>query len=192
MSKRSAYLQIEGVPNPNAMKFVLMNGVLADKVYEFCSYQEAEFSPIARKLLMFPYVERVLINRNYITVLKRPDKNVNWDDILLELKVLIKEHLDSNEPILFVGVKEIEHNRSDDVVVEVARDLLEKFIRPAAQEDGGDILFDSFDNGVMKVQLHGACHGCPYSRQTITEGLEKVLVNHLPEVKKVVAVEWGE
>ena len=182
-------MHTEGVPNPNAMKFVLENGNLVDQPYEFRSYSEATNAPLAKKLLLLRYVDRVLMNRNFITVVKTIKDSPAWDKILFELKMMIEQHLEANEPILYIGVDPILHVRSDEVVVELVRNMLDQHIRPAAQEDGGDILFESFKDGVLNLSMHGSCHLCPYANQTVKEGVEKLLTNMIPEVKKVTAVE---
>lgn len=191
MIKRQASLHIEGVPNPNAIKFVLENGILSDEPYEFTTYQAAEVSPLARKMLMLRYVERVLINSNYVTVVKKVEGSPAWKEVVYELRAIIQQHLEADEPILYVGAERLNHPRSDEAVVAIVNQLLDKHIRPAAQEDGGDILFDSYENGVLNLSMHGACHRCPYANQTLKEGVEKMLLGMVPEVQKVTAVQNG-
>ncbi|MEZ4848131.1 MAG: NifU family protein [Bacteroidia bacterium] len=185
---RQVHLHLEGVPNPNAIKFVLENGILTDKPYEFTSIKEAEVSPLARKILMLRYVDRVLINRNHITILKSHQQSPEWDKILMELRFIIQDHLKKNEPILFLGSTPLNHRRSDDVIAQMVTDLLNAHIRPAAQEDGGDIVFESYQNGVLNLSMHGACHKCPYVLQTIREGVEPLLTQQIPEIQKVTAI----
>ncbi|MEZ4825828.1 MAG: NifU family protein [Bacteroidia bacterium] len=184
---RKVQLHIEGVPNPDAIKIVLENGILVDQPYEFSTLAEAEFSPIARKLLMFRYVKRVMLNHNYITILKDPGSNTSWDSILFELRAIIQQHLESNQPILYIGSVPVTHALTDDVIVEMVRDLLDRHIRPAAQEDGGDIVFESYTDGVLNLTMHGACHRCPYASQTMKQGVEPLLTQMMPEIRKVTA-----
>ena len=183
--KRAAILHIEGVPNPNAMKFVLENGVLTDTPYEFATLADTMNSPLAQKLMMFRYVERVMLNRNYVTVLKTVKDSPDWPEILPDIKGIIQQHLEKDEPILMMGVEENSHTQSDDPVAELVIDLLNKVVRPAAQEDGGDILFDSYENGVLTLRMHGACHECPYIMQTIKDGVEPAVRGIVPDVKEV-------
>lgn len=184
---RRVHLHIEGVPNPLAMKFVLENGILTEDAFEFRTYKEAAVSPLARKLLLLRYVDRVLINRNYITVLKDNSPEPAWQEVLLEVRMLIQQHLENNDPILYMGSEAISHEKSDDVIIEMIVDLLDKHIRPAAQEDGGDILFESYGNGVLNLSMHGSCHGCPYVMETLKKGVEPLITNMIPEIQKVVA-----
>ena len=186
---RQVHLHIEGVPNPNAIKFVLENGILSDKPYEFSSLSDAEKSPLARKLLMLRYVDRVLINRNHITVLKSTKQSPAWDKILMEFRFIIEDHLRQNEPILFLGSQPLHHTADEDFIAKMVTDLLDQHIRPAAQEDGGDIVFESYNNGVVNLSMHGACHMCPYVMQTIKQGVEPLLTSQIPEIQKVTAIE---
>ena len=182
-------MHIEGVPNPQAMKFVLENGILVDQPYEFTSLSEAEFSPLARRLMMLRYVERVMLNHNYVTVVKTQTNSPKWDEVLFELRMLIQQHLESDQPILYYGAASTTHERSEEVVVNLITELLDKKIRPAAQEDGGDIVFESYKDGILNLRMHGSCYLCPHAIQTIQKGVEPVLKSIVPEVKKVVARE---
>lgn len=187
MEKRKVAMHVEGVPNPHAMKFVLENGLLVDQPYEYTTWREAESSPLARKLLMLRYVARIMLNHNYITVLKDPADPTDWGTLVPELRMIIQQHLEDNEPILYLGAEPIQHERSDEVVLPLIREILDKQVRPAAQEDGGDIVFESYANGVLNLSMHGACHGCPYVRTTLKEGVEKLMNHYVPEVKHVIA-----
>jgi Fe-S cluster biogenesis protein NfuA len=176
---------MEGVPNPNAMKFVLENGILTEQPYEFTSYAAAADAPLAKKLLMLRFVDRVLIYYNHITVLKNPRNSPSWDEVVPQIRGIIQEHLSNDEPIIYVGVEARGHQLHDDVVAEMARNILDRGVRPAAQADGGDILFERFHDGVLEVSMHGACHECPYVHQTIKQGVEPMMMQLLPEVKSV-------
>lgn len=185
---RTVILHIEGVPNPDALKFVLENGILTDEPYEFRNLVEAEHSPLVRRLLMLRYVERVLMYHNYIAVIKDNKYLPEWkEETRFELRALIQDHLQADEPILYFGAKAIDHNKSEEPIVSIIRDVLDKKIRPAAREDGGDIVFDSYENGVLNLSMLGACHHCPYAKQTMEKGVEKVMMALVPEVKKVTA-----
>ena len=186
-STRRVHLHVEGVPNPNAMKFVLENGILVDQPYEFSDLTEAAQSPLARKLLMLRYVDRVMINRNYITVLKVVKESLPWKDLLFEVRMLIQQHLERNDPILYIGTRALRHIPSEDAVIVMVRELLDRQVRPAAQEDGGDILFESYRNGILNLTMHGSCHGCPYVMNTMKDGVEKLITHMIPEVKRVTA-----
>ncbi len=185
--KRSAILHIEGSPNPNALQFVLENGILTEEPFEYSAFAEAQDAPLARKLLMIRYVDRVMINNNTVTVVKKEGQGPDWKEIAVEIKTMIQLHLEADEAILYIGARQLEHKPTNDPVASVVIQLLNKHIRPAAQEDGGDILFESYENGVLNLSMHGACHHCPFARQTIKEGVEQVVISAMPEVRKVTA-----
>ena len=187
MEKRSVNMHVEGVPNPDAIKFVLENGILVDKPYEYSDWRSTESSPLARKLLMLSYVDRIMLNRNYITVVKDQEKVALWDQVLPELRMIIQGHLEDDEPIIFLGSESITHQQSDDALAMLIKDILEKQIRPAAQEDGGDIVFESYSNGTLNLSMHGACHGCPFVLDTLKTGIEKLMNHYVPEVKQVIS-----
>ena len=187
MEKRKVVMHTEGVPNPYAIKFVLENGLLVDKPYEYADWKQTENSPLARKLMMISYVDRVMLNLNYITVLKDPQKAPNWEVIIPELRMIIQSHLEEDEPIIYLGAEPLQHDKSDDAVVMIIKDILEKQVRPAAQEDGGDIVFSSYADGVLNLSMHGACHKCPYVLDTLKSGVEKLMNHDVPEVKRVIA-----
>ncbi len=189
MAKRQVIMHVEGVPNPHAMKFVLENGILVDKPYEFENLSHADYSPLAKKLLMLRYVKRIMINDNYVTVVKNERNSPQWDHILYELRSIIQQHLEADEPILYYGVNPLTHGTSDEVIAGLVNDLLDKHIRPAAQADGGDIVFDSYQDGVLNLRMHGACHLCPHAIQTMKQGVEPVIKRMIPEVKRVIAKE---
>ncbi|WNJ16581.1 NifU family protein [Pontibacter sp. G13] len=185
--KRTVIMHVEGVPNPNAMKFVVENGILTDEPYEFRNLVEADFSPLAKRLLMLRYVDRVMINKNYVTVVKNAQDSPAWDTVTFEIRMLISQLLESNEPVIYYGIETNQHKTQDEVIREMAGKLLDKHIRPAAQEDGGDIVMESFKDGVLNLSMHGACNGCPYASQTIKQGVEQVLTQMIPEIRKVTA-----
>lgn len=184
-------MHVEGVPNPNAIKFVLENGILTDQVYEFLTWQEAEVSPLAQKLLMIRYVDRVLINSNYVTIVKNIDKSPAWDQVLPELRMMIQQHLENNEPILYLDAEALKHDQSEDAIIALIQRILDQKIRPLAWEDGGDILFDSYENGVLNLEMHGSCHLCPYAGRTLKDGVERLMQHMVPEVQKVTAIANG-
>ena len=186
-NNRQVHLHVEGVPNPNSMKFVLENGILVDRPYEFNNLNEASQSPLARKLLMLRYVDKVLINRNYVSVLKLAKESQPWRELVFEVKMLIQQHLERNEPIMYIGTQALHHTPSEDPIIDMVRQLLDRQIRPAAQEDGGDILFESYNDGILNLTMHGSCHGCPYVLNTMKDGVEKLITQMIPEVKRVTA-----
>lgn len=183
---RQVNLHIEGVPNPSAIKFVLENGVLTQEEFEFVSYAETGYSPLARRLMMFRYIERVLIHKNYITLIKSSaPASPEWEEVLPELRQAVISHLSANEPILYLGMKPVAHAKTEDVMATLAQQIMDVYVRPATQEDGGDILVKSLENGELKLTLKGACKGCPYIHETVGKGIVPLMQEHVPDIKKI-------
>ena len=190
----------EMTPNPSTMKFVANKHLLlpGDSV-EFKSLKEAKgYSPIAEALFNFPFVAGVFITSNFITVVKTD--NVPWDFITMELREFIRNWLSEGKEVL-VKMPEVTNDDPDqknpdrpklkkykksDFDAQI-NELLEKYVKPAVENDGGAIEFLGFEEGVVTVLLKGACAGCPSSTATLKGGVENLLKQHLPEVKEVVA-----
>lgn len=190
MNSTQKYITIytEANPNPNSMKFVLNYMLVPEgNTFDFPSLAEAEDSPLAQALFQsFDYVERVFIMSNFITVTKT--EAVSWHDVAGEIKQFIKTYLEEDKPLLkteaFVADK-IDANEPE--INKKIKGILDEYIRPAVESDGGAIAFHSFDAGTVKVLLQGSCSGCPSSTITLKAGIENLLKSMLPEVKEVVA-----
>lgn len=190
----------ESTPNPNTMKFVSNKWLITnDKSYEILADQRVGGpSPLAEKLFNFPFINGVFIAGNFVTVTK--SDAIEWNDVTMELRDFITEYLnaDGMEVIrkeLLENEEEKEDNVESDPVAKMYSDfdkkiveILDEYIKPAVEGDGGAIEFDSFENGVVKVILRGACSGCPSSTATLKGGIESLLKNMLPEVQEVVAI----
>lgn len=190
-------LYVEMTPNPSTMKFVankylLMTGDTA----EFNSLAEAKgYSPLAEELLKFPFVKNVFITANFVTITKTD--NVSWDFITMEIREFIKNWIAEGKDVLIqmppanpkseddsVAPKKVfEASEYDDAI----RGLLDEYVRPAVENDGGAIEFRGFEDGKVTVLMKGSCAGCPSSTATLKHGIENLLKTHLPEVKEVVA-----
>ena len=190
----------EMTPNPNTMKFVANKMLVGeDVVAEYLSKEEAiNSSEIAESLFDFPFVKGVFITRNFITVSKMTE--IEWEDITLELRLFIADSLKKN-PVVVSSLptpKSIESDEKKEapahfeptITSELDQkilDLLEEFVRPAVENDGGAIHFKSFDEGKVTVILKGSCSGCPSSTATLKGGVEQLLKSHLPDVTEVIA-----
>ena len=193
----------EETPNPASMKFVA-NKLLMPQgaTAQYGNIAEAKGSPLAQRLFEFPFVKQVFITSNYLTVTKADF--VGWDDILIETRSFITQFLNTkgNVAVKDIPTKELatdttfkettsvftEHaapkNQTEAKIIEV----LEQYIRPAVEQDGGMIVFRGFSEGVVTVQMKGACSGCPSSTMTLKAGIEGLLKRLLPdEVKEVVS-----
>ena len=190
-------LYVEMTPNPSTMKFVANKYLLmtGDSV-EFQSVEAAKgYSPLAEELLRFPFVKTVFMAANFVTITKTD--NLSWDFITMELREFIKNWISEGKDILIQmptvndqpteatsQVKKVfEVSEYDDAIVA----LLDEYVRPAVENDGGAIEFRGYEDGVVTVLMKGSCAGCPSSTATLKGGIENLLKSHLPEVKEVVA-----
>ena len=185
----------EMTPNPSTMKFVANKYLLiTGDSAEFSSAADAKgYSPMAEELFHFPFVKNVFIAANFVTVTKTD--NVPWDFITMELREFVKDWIAAGKDVLIQmpapkpaaepsgEKKEYLPSELDDAI----RNLLDEYVRPAVENDGGAIEFLGYDNGVVTVAMKGSCSGCPSSTATLKGGIENLLKSHLPEVKEVVA-----
>jgi Fe-S cluster biogenesis protein NfuA len=189
--QRQVTIYTESNPNPNSMKFVV-NFMLVDesKTYDFPDRKSAIDAPLAFNLFEnFSFVDRVFYMNNFVTVTK--NDTVDWDEARLLLSNYIKFHLEQNEPLLESErkVEEKPVESDDSAIVTQIKDVLDEYIKPAVEMDGGAITFDSFNDGVVKVLLQGSCSGCPSSTITLKAGIESLLTRAIPEVQSVEASE---
>jgi len=179
----------ESNPNPNSMKFVA-NFMLVEegKSYDFPDQKLAIGAPLAFNLFeTYSFVERVFYMNNFVTVTK--NDQVEWVDARLLISNYIKYHLEQNKPLLESN-RVIEDNSGtgkNGEIISKIKDVLDEYIKPAVEMDGGAIIFDSYDNGVVKVLLQGSCSGCPSSTITLKAGIESLLKRAIPEVESVEA-----
>ncbi len=187
----------EMTPNPTTMKFVANKYLLlTGESVEFTNGSEAKgYSPLAEQLFQFPFVKGVFIASNFVTVTK--NETLSWDFVTMELREFIKNWIADGKDILIQmpKPKPVEPKKNEDPSKvylpseydDAIRSLLDEYVRPAVETDGGAIDFRSFENGVVTVLLKGSCAGCPSSTATLKGGIENLLKQHLPEVKEVVA-----
>ena len=198
----------EMTPNPSTMKFVANKYLLPTGAsVEFENKAAAKgYSPLAEALFDFPFVTKVFIAVNFVTVAKTD--NVPWDFITMELREFIREWISFEKEVLIAMPSQIQHDEqptdsterspADQVTAKKANfaasplddaiiDLLDQYVRPAVANDGGAIDFLGFEDGKVTVVLKGSCAGCPSSTATLKGGIENLLKQHLPEVKEVVA-----
>jgi len=187
-------IHAEKVPNPDAMKFTISNLLLTRGGFEYSSAEEAKASPLAAKLFGFEYVERVFISKNFVTVTKKPDEDV-WESMMIDIRIVIKKHLENREVLFNFEDTSVDPGPAvNDSLPELIREVIDGKIRPATWQDGGELTFKSFEDGVVKVNLAGACIRCPFVSRTIKHGVEPLLKKHFPEVVSVSSddVNWGE
>lgn len=189
-------LYAEMTPNPSTMKFVANKHLLiSGESAEFLNQAEAKgYSPLAEELFNFPFVKGVFIAANFVTVTKT--ETISWDYITMELREFIRNYIaEGNELLIKMPEPRQEEAKEDSPLKNIApseyddaiKDLLDEYVRPAVEGDGGAIDFKGFEDGIVTVVLKGSCSGCPSSTATLKGGIESILKQHLPEVKEVVA-----
>lgn len=180
----------EGTPNPNALKFVTDKTLLDKGTVNFPSKEKAKNSPLAKKLFDIKSVQEVFIGNDFITITKEP--NTSWDAIYGKIEEILTKHIASNEPILLDNkeqkLEDQKSTKSTDPIEEKIKEILDNQIRPAVMSDGGDIIFNSYEDGILRLHLQGACSSCPSSIMTLKAGIEQMLKRQIPELKEVISV----
>ncbi len=177
------FIQTEATPNPATLKFLpgreLNPGTAVD-----CPSPEAaaELSPLAERLFQIDGVVRVMIGRDAVSVTKAED--ARWELLKLPIMGLLVEHLSRGHRVLHPAA-ETAAPVDDDSVGGRIRKLIETRVRPAVARDGGDIVFDRFDDGIVYLHMRGACAGCPSATLTLKNGVEAMLKTYVPEVVAV-------
>ena len=184
----------ETTPNPASLKFVV-NKALTKTSAEFKKIDEAKASPLAQELFKFHYVKEIFITENYVSVTKYD--SISWDEITLELRTFIKQFIENGGTVLDESLiatdekqekQQIKNFDNLDTTSQQIINILEEYVKPAVAADGGNILFDSYDetDKKVKVVLQGSCNGCPSSTFTLKNGLENMLKSMLNDNEIVV------
>ena len=183
----------EMTPNPETMKFVANKLLYPGKSIDFPDESIAGPSPLAKELFSFPFIKSVFIASNFVTLTKTAETE-DWQDVIPTIKKFLKEYLENGGPIVneeeVASIKKEASNTvaaDDDDVVKRIKELLDNYVRPAVEMDGGAIQFKSYDAGVVNLMLQGSCSGCPSSMITLKAGIEGMMKRMIPEVKEVVA-----
>jgi len=184
------HIYMEANPNPASLKFVVNEMLVPDGTdFHFEALADAETSPLAKMLFGFDFVDKVFIMSNFVTVTKKAE--YEWDEVGKLVREALTDHLAKELPVLDIAKLQsnLAPEESDTDTIRKVKDVLEEYIRPAVEGDGGAINFHSFDEitGLVKVQLRGSCAGCPSSTITLKQGIETLLKRMIPEVKAVEA-----
>ncbi len=180
----------EMTPNPESLKFVT-NKMLAKGVSIDCrDAQSTAEVPLARELFAFPYVNGVFIANNFVTVSKKP--GYGWSDITPEVKIFLRSYITEQKPVVSENYTPPAHsqpvsNGKEGELEMRIKELLDMYVKPAVEMDGGAIQFKSFRDGIVTLMMQGSCSGCPSSTVTLKAGIEGMLKRMVPEVKEVVA-----
>lgn len=194
LKKQPASVYGETTPNPAVLKFVVSR-MLTKTAVEFKNIDETAASPLAKELFKFPYVKEVFIDENYVSITKYAVND--WSEITMELRSFIREYIENGGTVLdeslvisnpVIEKQKIAHFDNLDTTSQQIINILEEYVKPAVAADGGNILFDSYDEGDkrVKVVLQGACSGCPSSTFTLKSGIENMLKDMLNDKDIVV------
>lgn len=182
----------EYTPNPESLKFVTNRMLLPQTSIDCKNEQESKEVPLANAVFAFPYVNGVFIANNFVTVSKKP--GYDWDEIIPEVKDFLKEYIKEGKPVVTENYKPAQSEQATSAPEGKAgelesriRELLDMYVKPAVENDGGAIQFKSFHEGIVTLTLQGSCSGCPSSTVTLKSGIEGLLKRMVPEVKEVVA-----
>ncbi|PNH11299.1 NifU-like protein 4, mitochondrial, partial [Tetrabaena socialis] len=188
--KRGMFIQTQPTPNPNSLMFVPDRSVMESGTLEFSSARESMKSPLAKKLFAVDGISSVFFGSDFITVTKKDE--YSWPVLKPDIFAAIMDFYSSGELLITgeqaLACSDTAIHEDDSEVVAMIKELLETRIRPAVQEDGGDIQFKGFeeDTGTVLVKLVGACSTCPSSTVTLKSGIENMLMHYIPEVKSVI------
>jgi Fe-S cluster biogenesis protein NfuA len=175
----------ESTPNPNVMKFVV-NKKIVKGVYEFKNVDETSNAPIVKSLFTFPFVKEVFLDFNFISITQNSISN--WDENVMEVREFIRSYIEDNNILIYEdlintnsSIVELDTENIDDISKEII-EIIEKHVKPAVASDGGNIVFQSYDQETKNVNviLQGACSGCPSSTITLKSGIENMLKEMLP------------
>ena len=177
------FIQTEDTPNPLTMKFLPGRTVMDSGTANFPDSDSADISPLAHRLFDVAGVTGVFLGRDFISVTRSPEND--WQMMKPVLLGVIMEHFVTGAPVMSVRMDEPESDETDSEVVAQIKELLDTRVRPAVAQDGGDIVFHSYRNGVVSLAMQGACHGCPSSTMTLKMGIENLLKHYIPDVVEV-------
>ena len=180
------FIQTESTPNPATLKFLPGETVMENGTADFSEKNIANKSPLALKIFSIEGVCRVFFGSDFITVTK--SENTEWNIIKTDILTAIMDHFKSGEPIISGKIEEnnVENlDGPDGKIIFQIKELLDTRVRPAVAQDGGDITFHGFENGIVFLHMQGACAGCPSSTMTLKMGIENLLKHYIPEVEEV-------
>ncbi|MDB4835173.1 NifU family protein [Cyclobacteriaceae bacterium] len=195
MSDRIIHIYTEASPNPNSLKFVVNFDLIDGVSLDFPSIEETKNCPVAKDLFNeFDFIERVFISGNFITITKA--ERTDWFEVMPHVKEFIKNYIKEEKPLFDEDIKKQvvgedlkeQRNQSDNIeIINQIKVVLEEYVKPAVESDGGAIAFQDYSEGKVTVLLQGSCSGCPSATVTLKNGVESLLKRMVPEVTEVVA-----
>ena len=185
------FIQTEQTPNPQTLKFLPGKVVMEEGTAFYQNVEEASDSPFARRLFGIEGVEGVFFGSDFITITK--NETFEWQVMKPSVLGGIIDHFNSNDKTVEKAIskeseKSLAQNEDDSEIVKQIKELLDTRVRPAVAMDGGDIIYNDFEDGIVYLKMQGACSGCPSSTMTLKQGVENLLKHYIPEVKVVEAI----
>ena len=183
------FIRSEETPNPATLKFIPDDKIILEKgTTEFKNQKQAvTSSPLALQLFEIAGVEAIFFGRDFITITK--SEQTDWPKIKAEILATIMDFFVTGKPVMFEQKESEIASENDSDIVKQIKELIEIKVRPAVAMDGGDIIFHSFEEGIVRLVLKGSCSGCPSSTVTLKNGIENMLKHYIPEVESVEQVE---
>lgn len=177
---KNVTIYLESNPNPNSLKFVVNEMLIPEGLsFDFPDKESTKKAPLASELFDFPFVDRVFFMSNFVTVTKKED--VEWMEIQDQIKAYIIKFLEAGKFIMEETDEAPTSAEPETETVKKIKTILEEYIRPAVEQDGGAITFHSFNEGIVRVKLQGSCSGCPSSMITLKAGIENLFQRMMPE-----------
>lgn len=182
------FIETQDTPNPNTVKFIPGKPVMETGVAEFTSEDQAKTSRLATQIFALGNITRVFYGADFVSVTKTDD--AEWDILKTRIMSAMMDHAMTGLPLFEEGHdpqagSSQTINEDDDEIVKQIKELIENRVRPMVAQDGGDIVFDRFEEGIVYLQMRGACAGCPSSTMTLKSGIENMLRHYVPEVLEV-------
>jgi len=181
------FIQTEQTPNPATLKFLPGCDVLSGRTADFPDAAQAEASPLAQRLFQIEGVTRIFLGADFVTVTKEDERE--WYLLKPAILGVIMEHFTAGRPVMIDRDQAApDDSEEDSEIVTQIKELLDTRVRPAVAQDGGDIIYHKFEDGIVYLTMQGACSGCPSSTVTLKMGIENMLRHYIPEVVEVRAV----
>ncbi len=177
------FIQTENTPNPATVKFIPGVTVMDSGVAEFMDADAGKKSPLATRIFAIEGVKSVFFGNDFVSVTK--SENTDWSQIKAPILAAVMQHFTMKEPLFNEGHTETANDDLLDELSKQIKELIDKRVRPAVAMDGGDIVFEKFEQGIVYLKMRGACSGCPSSTVTLKNGVENMLRHYVPEVLEV-------
>lgn len=180
---KAMFIQTETTPNPDAVKFIPGPAVAPGGSYDFRNPADADKSPLAQRLFKIAGVNGVYLGSDFVSVTKGGDDD--WNTLKPRILAAIMDHYLTGLPAVDIAAQPVAASADDSEIVKQIREIIDERVRPAVAMDGGDIVFDRFEDGIVYLHMRGACSGCPSSTATLKSGIENMLRHFVPEVQEV-------